>query len=180
MSSSRSMKLTVVTASPAVLTEGGARVQEADPIEEAIRSLRAMILAGERYRQALSEQVGLGVTESQAVSYLTVHGDRGQNELAAGLGLSSGAATALVDRLERQGVAERYPHPSDRRRTLVRLTDRGHQVVQESRRWLRAGFGGVAEADLRPLAAHLRSIADRLSERIADADQSDPFRSDDS
>ena len=64
---------------------------------EAVRSLRALILAGERYRQVLSEHVGLGTTETQAISYLTVHGDRGQNELAADLGLSSGASTALVE-----------------------------------------------------------------------------------
>src|SRR3982751_6352349 len=86
-------------------------VVEPDAAEEAVRSLRALILAGERYRQVLSDYVGLGVTETQAVSYLTVHGDRGQNELAADLGLSSGASTALVDRLEREGIAERYPHP---------------------------------------------------------------------
>src|SRR3954468_1055816 len=86
------------------------RMEHGDPTEEAIRSLRALILAGERYRQVLSEYVGLGVTETQAVSYLTVHGDRGQNELAADLGLSSGASTALVDRLEREGIRERFSH----------------------------------------------------------------------
>src|SRR3712207_988926 len=114
-----------------------------DGRDDAVRSLRALILAGERYRQVLSESVGLGVTETQAMSYLVVHGDRGQNELAADLGLSSGASTALVDRLERQGIAERYPHASDRRRTLVRLTDRGQEVVQLSRDWLGASFQDV-------------------------------------
>src|SRR3954447_20209496 len=118
-------------------------VRQPEATEEAIRSLRALILAGERYRQVLSDYVGLGITETQAVSYLTVHGDRGQNELAADLGLSSGASTALVDRLERQGIAERYPHPVDRRRTLVRLTARGHAVVEVGRQWLLAAFQDV-------------------------------------
>ena len=141
--------------------------------EEAIRSLRSLILAGERYRQVLADHVGLGVTESQAVSYLTVHGDRGQNELAADLGLSSGASTALVDRLERQGIAERYPHPSDRRRTLVRLTARGHAVVEVSRQWLLAAFHDVPPQDHQALAATLRSIAERLSQRSAEVAQGD-------
>ncbi len=144
---------------------------QSETVEEAVRSLRALILAGERYRQELSEHVGLGVSETQAVSYLTVHGDRGQNELAAGLGLSSGASTALVDRLERQGIAERYPHPSDRRRTLVRLTDRGAEVVEVSRRWLLAAFTEVPPEDLEPLAATLREIGDRLSEKFTDVGQ---------
>jgi DNA-binding MarR family transcriptional regulator len=151
-------------------------VESHDATEEAIRSLRALILAGERYRQALSESVRLGITETQAVSYLTVHGDRGQNELATDLGLSSGASTALVDRLERQGIAERYPHPSDRRRTLVRLTPRGHAVVRHSRQWLLAGFADVAQADLEGLSRQLRSIAERLSERSAEMAERGPIQ----
>ena len=143
-------------------------MQTSDAAEEAVRNLRALILAGERYRQVLSDYVGLGITETQAVSYLTVHGDRGQNELAADLGLSSGASTALVDRLERQGIAERYPHPSDRRRTLVRLTTRGRGVVEESRRWLLEGLRDVPPEELDAVARRLGSIAERLSERSAD------------
>jgi len=139
--------------------------QGQDSRDDAVRSLRALILAGERYRQALSDSVGLGITETQAVSYLTVHGDRGQNELAADLGLSSGASTALVDRLERQGIAERYPHPSDRRRTLVRLSDRGHEVVRQSRDWLGTAFHDVPPGELETLAGTLRSLAGRLNER---------------
>jgi DNA-binding MarR family transcriptional regulator len=148
-------------------------MQQHDATEEAIRSLRSLILAGERYRQVMSDYVGLGVTEAQAVSYLTAHGDQGQNELAAGLGLSSGASTALVDRLERQGIAERYPHPNDRRRTLVRLTSRGQAVVEVSRQWLLAAFHDVPARDHQALAATLRSIAHRLSERSAEVAQGD-------
>jgi DNA-binding MarR family transcriptional regulator len=150
-------------------------MQHDDPTEEAIRSLRALILTGERYQQRLSEYVGLGVTETQAVNYLSVHGDRGQNELAADLGLSSGAATGLVDRLERQAVAERYPHGTDRRRTLVRLTARGHQVAQEGCQWLLGGLQDVSPADLEFVAAQLRSIAHRLSEQSVHAAQRGTF-----
>ena len=146
-------------------------MQEQEAMDEAVRSLRALILAGERYRQVFSEYVGLGVTETQAVSFLTVNGDRGQNELAAGLGLSSGASTALVDRLERQGIAERYPHASDRRRTLVRLTGRGNEMVELSRDWLGASFEDISPDDLEPLAAVLKSVARRLAERSLDMEQ---------
>jgi len=144
-----------------------------DASDEAVRSLRALILAGERYRQVLSDHLGLGTTDTQAISYLTVHGDRGQNELAADLGLSSGASTALVDRLEREGIAERYPHPNDRRRTLVRLADRGHAIVDLSRQWLLASFQDVPPADQQAIAAALRSIAEQLlqrSDKIAQQD----------
>ncbi|GAA1844312.1 MarR family winged helix-turn-helix transcriptional regulator [Microlunatus capsulatus] len=153
-------------------------VQEQDRTEEAVRGLRALILAGEQYRQVLSEHVGLGVTETQALSYLTVHGDQGQNELAAGLGLSSGASTGLVDRLERSGVAERYPHPHDRRRTLVRLTSRGHEVIRLSHQWLSAGFRSIDPVDHQVLAANLRSISEDLSTRTGEVAARGPASSD--
>ena len=146
-------------------------LQQPDATDEAVRSLRALILAGERYRQVISDHVGLGTTETQAVSYLTVHGDRGQNELAADLGLSSGASTALVDRLERQGIAERYAHPSDRRRTLVRLTARGQDIIRESRLWLVASFRDVEPEQLDAVATTLRSLAAGLSEKSAEMAQ---------
>ena len=89
-------------------------MHQGDESEEAIRSLRALVLAGERYRQALSNHVSLGVTETQAVSCLTVHGDPGQNDsqpalvsaaahlqhswtALSGRGLRSGIRTQLID-----------------------------------------------------------------------------------
>ena len=50
-------------------------------VDDAVRGLRAVILAGENYRQVIAQATGLGVTETQALSYLAVHGDRGQNAL---------------------------------------------------------------------------------------------------
>jgi len=143
----------------------GDKGADAEQRAEAVRSLRAIILAGERYRQTFSEHIGLGMTETQAISYLVVRGDRGQHELARDLGLSSGAATALVDRLERQGIAERYPHPTDRRRTLVRLTAKGKAVVRQSHEWLGAALQDVGDDDLSGVTALLHQIAARLNER---------------
>lgn len=143
--------------------------------DDAVHSLRALILAGERYRSVLAGYVGLGVTEAQAVSYLAVHGDRGQKELADDLGLTSGAGTALVDRLERQGIAQRSPHPQDRRRCLVRLTSRGQDVVEESRHCLESALRDVGAEELVQTAVLLRRIAERLNERSAQIEASDAW-----
>jgi DNA-binding MarR family transcriptional regulator len=149
--------------------------RDGDQVEEAIRSLRALILAGERYRQVLADRLGLGITETQAISYLTVFGDRGQTDLATDLGITSGSSTALVDRLERRGIAERYAHPSDRRRVLVRLTPKGRDVVQASHDWLLAALADVPDEGLADAAVLLRSIADRLNAQSQQmVDGSDP------
>ncbi|HEY3957738.1 MAG TPA: MarR family transcriptional regulator [Streptosporangiaceae bacterium] len=43
--------------------------------------------------------------------------------LADRLGLTTGSVTAMLDRLEKAGYITRSPHPSDRRRLIVRATE---------------------------------------------------------
>ncbi len=52
--------------------------------------------------------------------------------LAASMMLSSGGTTARLDRLEKAGLVERVPSPTDRRSVLVHLTDRGRQVIDDA------------------------------------------------
>lgn len=136
-------------------------------MDRAVHNLRSVILAGEHYRQVVAGAIGLGTTESQTLSYLAVHGSSGQSELARDLGLTSSAMTALVDRLERQGVAERVRHPHDRRRSIIQVTDRGAVMIAESHRWLLATLERIDPADLEKVSASLALIADELSTRTS-------------
>ena len=132
-------------------------------MDEAVLNLRRLILAGEHYRQVVAEAIGLGTTESQALSFLAVYGSSGQSEMARNLGLTSSALTALVDRLERQGVAERVRHPRDRRRTIVQVTERGEAITTESHRWLAATLDRIDPAELDMVSASLAVIGERSS-----------------
>jgi DNA-binding MarR family transcriptional regulator len=102
-----------------------------------------------------------------------VHGSSGQSELARDLGLTSSALTALVDRLERQGVAERVRHPQDRRRTMVRVTEHGAALVTESHEWLDATLDLIDPADLELVSESLEIIADDLFARKSSHDVGD-------
>jgi DNA-binding MarR family transcriptional regulator len=46
--------------------------------------------------------------------------------------VTSGAMTARLDRLEKAGLTERAPHPSDRRGVVVRLTEKGLALTDEA------------------------------------------------
>ncbi|WP_197680672.1 MarR family winged helix-turn-helix transcriptional regulator [Microlunatus sagamiharensis] len=137
----------------------------AETVAEAARKLRALIMAGERYRTALASSTGLGTTESQAIGYLFVHGSRGQSDLARDLGLTSSAATALVDRLERRGVAARTRHANDRRRLLVSLTEYGEALAVRSQEPLLDTLNLVPASDLEIVATWLGVMADHLQAR---------------
>ncbi len=54
------------------------------------------------------------------------------SELVGALVLSSGAMTNRIDRVEAAGLVERLPDPDDRRGTLVALTPRGQEVVDQA------------------------------------------------
>ncbi|WP_219106101.1 MarR family winged helix-turn-helix transcriptional regulator [Austwickia sp. TVS 96-490-7B] len=60
-------------------------------------------------------------------------------DLAQSLGLSLAATTALIDRLESAGHVSRRPHPGDRRKTVLQLTE-------QARATSRAQFRPLSEA----------------------------------
>ncbi|WP_372410372.1 MarR family winged helix-turn-helix transcriptional regulator [Streptomyces luteireticuli] len=74
------------------------------------------------FNQAMASRMGLHPTDLQCLSLLEME-DRplGTGEIARLTGLTPGAATRLVDRLEKAGFAERRADPADRRRALVVL-----------------------------------------------------------
>ena len=76
------------------------------------------------------------VTPSQvrAIRVLDAHGGVRSKELAEHLRIAPRSATEVVDALEGKGLVSRSPDPTDRRASLVALTDRGHELSAEVRR----------------------------------------------
>jgi DNA-binding MarR family transcriptional regulator len=71
------------------------------------------------FRNAMSEWAGLNVTDMECLRFLFQKGVATPSELSRFTGLTSGATTAMLDRLEKGGLIERRPNPNDRRGTLI-------------------------------------------------------------
>ncbi len=71
------------------------------------------------FRNAMSEWAGLNVTDMECLRLLFIRGVATPSELARHTGLTSGATTAMLDRLEKAGLIERRANPDDRRGTLI-------------------------------------------------------------
>ncbi|RJP51290.1 MAG: MarR family transcriptional regulator [Anaerolineaceae bacterium] len=71
------------------------------------------------FRNAMSEWAGLNVTDMECMRLLFLKGTATPTELARHTGLTSGATTAMLDRLEKAGLIERRPNPNDRRGSLI-------------------------------------------------------------
>lgn len=78
-----------------------------------------------------ARRLGVNRTDVRCLSRLTARGPLTASELASGAGLTGGAATTAIDRLERAGLAERVRDTADRRRVLVHLSERGRAAVEE-------------------------------------------------
>ncbi|MGI8870902.1 MAG: MarR family winged helix-turn-helix transcriptional regulator [Mycobacteriales bacterium] len=132
------------------------------PLDEAMSALRELLIAGEAARRRFAENLGIGMTESWVLSHLYSHGEAGQAELARTAHITTSSMTTLIDRLERADLAERVAHPTDRRRSIVRLTPRGRAGVAATRQVTRRAFKDVP-IDLETTARVLRQIAANLS-----------------
>jgi DNA-binding MarR family transcriptional regulator len=73
------------------------------------------------YYEALAERLGLNATDLRAVELVISVPEVTPGRLAELTGLTTGAVTGILDRLEKAGIATREPDPSDRRRVIIRL-----------------------------------------------------------
>jgi DNA-binding MarR family transcriptional regulator len=114
--------------------------------------------------QAASEWFGINRTDLRCMDVVLQRGRLSAGELASAAGLSPGAVTAALDRLERAGYAVRVRDTEDRRRVFVEPTQRAIEGARQVYGPLReAGTSVIERFSDRQLAA----IADFL-ERGAD------------
>jgi DNA-binding MarR family transcriptional regulator len=69
--------------------------------------------------QAIAEKVGVSVTELKCLDYVSRGTPVTAGRLAEITGLTTGAVTAMVDRLERAGLVRRERSPDDRRKVFI-------------------------------------------------------------
>jgi DNA-binding MarR family transcriptional regulator len=71
--------------------------------------------------RAAAAQVGMNVTDLQVTDILDITGPTTAGQLAELMGLTTGAITGMIDRLEKAGLVRRERDPEDGRRVIVRL-----------------------------------------------------------
>lgn len=102
-----------------------------------------LVLSSALVPHAVARRGGLSTTELHALRFLS-EAPRGPVELAHLLGVTSAAASGIVDRLAARGHIERRPHPEDGRRTQVVITESGRR---EAFAMMAPMFRALAEVD---------------------------------
>lgn len=113
------------------------------------------------FRNATARKLGLNVTDSECLSFITIQGGTSTpTEIARYTGLTTGSTTAMLDRLEGMGFIKRKPNPKDRRGVLIEIDERWVQTA-------RPLVAGVQKAHSELIASYsseeLKTIADFLT-----------------
>ena len=85
------------------------------------RAMRDASAKGVIYSQAVAERLGISSADLECLDLIALHGPMSAGAIAEAVGLTSGAITGVVDRLERAGLAGRERSREDRRKVMVRL-----------------------------------------------------------
>ena len=79
----------------------------------------------------MCQLLGVNRNDARCLDILDERGRMSAGDLATASRLTTGAITAVIDRLEKAGYARRVPDPADRRRVLVEPTEKAYQASME-------------------------------------------------
>lgn len=99
-------------------------------LAELMRAGRDVHAAIDAVDIAIAEALGVHRNDLRCLNLLE-HGPLAASEIARRTGLSSGAVTALVDRLERAGFVKRQRSETDRRSVYIRIADEAHPKIAD-------------------------------------------------
>jgi len=115
-----------------------------------------------------------GLTMPQVGVLMRIKG-RGLNGVAGvgeGLGITSAAASQLLDKLARQGLVTREEDPDDRRSKRIRLTEEGKllsaRIMAARGRWIEELESRLSPEELASAGAALKLVASRMRDIAAD------------
>jgi DNA-binding MarR family transcriptional regulator len=125
------------------------------------------------FHAAVAERFGVGATELKCYSLLRQAGQLTAGELGERVGLTTGAITGVVDRLEAGGLIRRVRDPKDRRRVVLELLsnpEREHQLLalyEPLGRGIGTLVAGYNEAEREILLQFLRRATELLTMETA-------------
>ena len=98
------------------------RRSKSDLVDELIREFRASTNQDLAFEHLAAEELGVNETDLHCVNIIENSGGLSAGELASLSGLTAGAVTGVIDRLERAGFVRRVSDASDRRRVMAEVT----------------------------------------------------------
>jgi DNA-binding MarR family transcriptional regulator len=119
---------------PQILTEWAQGLSEERTalLQELIGVNRAYQTAVEKMDEAFCKLLGVNRTDGRCLDVIDQRPGLTAGELAEAVGLSPGAVTTVLDRLEERGLVTRSRDPNDRRRVTLKMTPEANRLAWEA------------------------------------------------
>jgi DNA-binding MarR family transcriptional regulator len=98
--------------------------RKSELVDELVREFRTSGNLDDAFDNLAARQLGVNETDLHCLNIIENSGGLTAGNLAAEAGLTTGAVTGVIDRLERAGFARRVADPGDRRRVKLEVTQR--------------------------------------------------------
>ena len=121
-------------------------MQQADPFVETLhRWIAVSMHRSMRDFSGYAKEIGLSMAQLGALFQIHHRGCSGVTDLGDKLGVTSSAASQMLERLVHQELIQRSEDPSDRRVKQIVVTDKGRQVLEDSIRARQSWLSDLAE-----------------------------------
>jgi DNA-binding MarR family transcriptional regulator len=124
------------------MQEKSSRPAKLGALNQVIREASAL---GQMFSATVAAKVGLGSADIEYLDILSMGGRMTAGNLAKATGLTSGAVTGIVDRLEAAGFVRRERDREDRRRIFIGVRHDGLQRLQQFYRPLARAMNALAD-----------------------------------
>lgn len=136
-------------------------------------SWRRLVARALVFHEAVAERLGINATDLKCLELAVGEDEITPTRLAELSGLTSGAITGVLDRLERRGIVRREADPNDRRRVVVRVDpDRAAEITALYAPFLAATSELLADwapAEREALTEYLVGVSAALEKEIVRA-----------
>jgi DNA-binding MarR family transcriptional regulator len=137
-------------------------------IEELSQSMQRSGTLTVLHTNAVADKIGISATEFESMDVISHNQPISAGHLANRCGLTTGAITGIVDRLERAGMVKRVSDPEDRRRVLLEPVENKEKSkrVRELYQPMSQAFGEIVEACTPEQIQFLVDIHNKMSDQM--------------
>lgn len=145
-----------------------------DPAETVMFAMREGSALGILYSASVARTLGISTGDLECLDFVATHQPVTAGALAGATGLTTGAITGVIDRLEKAGFVQRIRPDSDRRKVLVNTTkaflDQVVPLFEPMQRLQRSVIERCTEEQLRQVAAFMALSLEAARDALAELD----------
>ena len=118
---------------------------------------------------------GITLPQWRVLAQVAIHEGITQVALAAATDTDPMTVSGVLDRLEKRGLLDRYPDPTDSRAKLARLTAEGEEIFTTARKvglaMYEAALEGISPEERQTVITALSKMRENLSGQTADLEE---------